>query len=226
MNRRRRRVLRVSTVHRRPAVSGFGAVEATGITSGLPKKGIVAGIVVLLVAAIVMVSAGYIRQIRLKFAQTKGAPVSAVSQIGSTPSQSSTPFSVALDHKKMVLPPSKKDTNTSLDEAFLEQGFPPAPKSSVRLEALETTQAKPMVQLEPRVAISHTARDASTLASTSKSTKTEKLKAERERRIAERKRSQLETAYENHAISDEAYKRGQAEYRQAITHYRQVMSSP
>jgi hypothetical protein len=48
---------------------------------------------------------------------------------------------------------------------------------------------------------------------------------EKERREAERKRSRLEEMYRNHAISSEAYKKGEEKYRSEIEKYRREMNA-
>jgi hypothetical protein len=48
---------------------------------------------------------------------------------------------------------------------------------------------------------------------------------EKERREAERKRSRLEEMYLKHAISSEAYKRGEEKYRNEIERYRREMNA-
>jgi hypothetical protein len=48
---------------------------------------------------------------------------------------------------------------------------------------------------------------------------------EKERRVAERKRSQLEDMYQKHLISSEAYKKGQKEYKSEIDKYRSEVSA-
>jgi hypothetical protein len=48
---------------------------------------------------------------------------------------------------------------------------------------------------------------------------------EKKRRSAERRRSQLEKRYQEHAISSEAYKKGQENYRIQIDRYRREMST-
>jgi len=48
---------------------------------------------------------------------------------------------------------------------------------------------------------------------------------EKERRQAERKRSRLEEMYQQHAISTEAYKKGEEKYRSAIERYRREMNA-
>ena len=47
-----------------------------------------------------------------------------------------------------------------------------------------------------------------------------RLNLERERRAAEHKRSRLEEAYQKHAISSDAYKRGMEDYKGVIERYR------
>jgi len=47
---------------------------------------------------------------------------------------------------------------------------------------------------------------------------------ERDRREAERKRSRLEEMYQNHAISGEAYKKGEEKYKSEIEKYRREMN--
>jgi hypothetical protein len=47
---------------------------------------------------------------------------------------------------------------------------------------------------------------------------------EKERREAERKRSRLEEMYQNHAISGEAYKKGEEKYKSEIEKYRREMN--
>jgi hypothetical protein len=47
---------------------------------------------------------------------------------------------------------------------------------------------------------------------------------EKDRRAAERQRSRLEEKYQEHAISSEAYKKGQENYRMQIERYRREMS--
>jgi hypothetical protein len=47
--------------------------------------------------------------------------------------------------------------------------------------------------------------------------------AERKRQKAERKRARLETMYQSHLISSEAYKRGQDEYQSGIAKYHSVL---
>jgi uncharacterized protein Veg len=51
-------------------------------------------------------------------------------------------------------------------------------------------------------------------------------KLEKGRRQAERKRSRLEEMYEKHAISSEAYKRGEEKYRSEIERYHREMNAP
>jgi uncharacterized protein Veg len=50
-------------------------------------------------------------------------------------------------------------------------------------------------------------------------------KLEKGRREAERKRSRLEEMYQNHAISSEAYKRGEEKYKSAIERYRRAVNA-
>ena len=50
-------------------------------------------------------------------------------------------------------------------------------------------------------------------------------KLERQRRRAERQRAELEESYLDHAISGEAYKKGEAKYRSAIEKYRWEMNA-
>jgi hypothetical protein len=50
-------------------------------------------------------------------------------------------------------------------------------------------------------------------------------KLERQRRRAERQRAELEESYRDHAISGEAYKKGEANYRSAIEKYRWEMNA-
>jgi hypothetical protein len=49
-------------------------------------------------------------------------------------------------------------------------------------------------------------------------------KLEKERRQAERKRSRLEEMYQKHAISSEAYKKGEEQYKSEIERYRREMN--
>lgn len=48
---------------------------------------------------------------------------------------------------------------------------------------------------------------------------------ERQRRRAERQRAELEQSYQDHAISGEAYKKGEEKYRSAIEKYRREMNA-
>ena len=48
---------------------------------------------------------------------------------------------------------------------------------------------------------------------------------EKERRKAERRRSRLEEMYQNHAISGEAYKKGEEKYKSEIEKYRREMNA-
>ncbi len=50
-------------------------------------------------------------------------------------------------------------------------------------------------------------------------------KLEKERRQAEHKRSRLEEMYQKHAISSEAYKKGEEKYKSEIDRYRREMNS-
>jgi type IV secretory pathway VirB10-like protein len=52
----------------------------------------------------------------------------------------------------------------------------------------------------------------------------ERKSVERERREAERKRSRLESMYQKHLISDEAYKKGQDEYKSEMAKYRSTFN--
>jgi hypothetical protein len=57
-----------------------------------------------------------------------------------------------------------------------------------------------------------------------KPSEVERKNIERERRTAERKRSQLESMYQKHLISDEAYKKGQDEYKNEMAKYRNTLN--
>jgi hypothetical protein len=50
-------------------------------------------------------------------------------------------------------------------------------------------------------------------------------KLEKERREVERKRSRLEEMYQNHALSGEAYKKGEEKYKREIEKYRKEMNA-
>lgn len=55
-------------------------------------------------------------------------------------------------------------------------------------------------------------------------TEVSRKSAEQRRREAERKRARLEAQHKNHAISDEAYKKGQQEYQAELAKYHSAVS--
>jgi hypothetical protein len=57
-----------------------------------------------------------------------------------------------------------------------------------------------------------------------KRSEAERKNVERERREAERKRSRLESMYRKHQISDEAYRKGQDEYKSEMAKYRSTFN--
>jgi hypothetical protein len=129
------------------------------------------------------------------------------------PKQSATPLPIANTDDRAAASDSEAnrtgvvtmtDKTQTLDQAPAPAAFPvPVSEAPSQPEAIgnDRTQA----ENAPRVA--------------------GRLKFEKLRRSLERKRARLEESYQSHAISAEAYKKGQEKYRGEIARYRRELNS-
>jgi hypothetical protein len=214
MNKRRHRSRRISGSRR----LNSQIKSPSSPSSKIPKKGIVFGITLVIVASVFAVSAGYIHQFQLKMTTAKGGvkSQSVASTDASVPVQISKPTSSPTDNMKIAS--AMAQLNQSPDADFLATNYPDEKPSAEPSPVRQTPSVKRTVSSQQ----SRTTAKEPTF--DHKSLKTERLTVERQRRVAERKRSQLESQYQHHEITDQAYKAGQEEYKKIIANYRRVMS--
>jgi hypothetical protein len=107
------------------------------------------------------------------------------------------------------------------DRAAIDQ--PPAPAQNASSAPAQMTQASTSLNDNEFLKGDHP--ESARTISDKPMSEVMRNKLERQRRRAERQRAELEESYRDHAISAEAYKKGEARYRSAIEKYRSEMNA-
>ena len=137
------------------------------------------------------------------------------------PEATTAPVVVATNHEdgaSMPLPDSNQSDHSILDQPAVAAPSPnptPAPAPQTASSASESELLKgerPQTGQTQTNPVRHL-------------TEAARKKLEKVRLAAERKRSQLEESYREHAISSEAYKKGEEKYQKTIERYRREMSA-
>ena len=137
------------------------------------------------------------------------------------PEATTAPVAVATNHEdgaSMPLPDSNQSDHSILDQPAVAAPSPnptPAPAPQTASSASESELLKgerPQTGQTQTNPVRHL-------------TEAARKKLEKVRLAAERKRSQLEESYREHAISSEAYKKGEEKYQKTIERYRREMSA-
>jgi hypothetical protein len=131
------------------------------------------------------------------------------------------PVAVASNHEdtaSMPLPDSNQSDHSILDQPAVAAPSPnpmPAPVLQTESSTTESELLKaerPQTGQKQALPVRHL-------------TEATRKKLEKVRLAAERKRSQLEESYREHAISSETYKKGEEKYQKTIERYRREMSA-
>ena len=135
------------------------------------------------------------------------------------PEATTAPVAVATNHEdgqSRLLPDSNQSDHSILDQPAVAAPSPnPTPAPALQTES-SASESELLKGERPQTGQPNPVRHL---------TETMRKKLEKVRLAAERKRSQLEESYREHAISSEAYKKGEEKYQKTIERYRREMSA-